>query len=606
MSKQKNHFAMELANAVVMAAAGGAAIYFSTSAGSMNLPSIGTVAGFFLFTLLTLTMAFPAPRIGFASLDRVSQVAMILMFGPLTAAIVSALAYLVWPFLSLYRKDFSPDSACIRSLHNAGMMTLVVLAGGFVYTSLGGAVPLMQLDGPAIGRVTAMAVAMQIVNDLFMGVLAWLRGNGFRHALSRFVDLIELAMLPVGVFTAIVYNVLPLGVFLLLILALLLLALLMRTFALNRADLEQRVRRMAAINQLAQAANASIQLDALAELTYTQCRKLLEFSSFHLVLYDEKANELDFVLHRSRGKLMPRRRSPAGVGLLGWVINNNQSALIINWEKDRSELKNRLVIIGEPPAAWLGVPVTYRGRVLGAMCVQNFVPDTFDKSDLDLMATFAGQVGAAIANAQLFGELEEYKRDLEHKVAARTQSLREANEVKEGLLAELQRKTKALDRLSKEDSLTGLYNRRFMDERLATELQRAERFGHDVAIAMADIDNFKHINDTCSHSVGDEVLRITAGILRRACRSIDIISRYGGEEFVLCFPETDIVSARNVCERIRGMMSAYDWEFVHPGLEVTISIGVAGGACYEQESLQKLADKKLYEAKDLGRDRVCA
>ncbi|HET7570183.1 MAG TPA: sensor domain-containing diguanylate cyclase [Gammaproteobacteria bacterium] len=590
--------------AVFMAACGCAALLYTAALGGVTLPPVPVIVGFALFTLLTLTMAFPAPFFGYLGLDRVSQIAFLLIFDPLTATLINAIAYLAWPFLTFYKKGFSWRVATARALHNTGMQTLVLLSGGAIWAVLGGHTPLTGLDLQVVGALIVMALAMQVVNHILFSLLARVRGKSF--GLWLFAALVDLATVPLAVFTAIAYNRLPLGSFMLLVLTLLLLALLLRYFALNRTDLEQRVEQMTALNRLAQATNASIHLNELVELVCTQCRQLFDFSAFHLVLYDEATQELDFVLHHSCAGRMPRRRVPVTEGLLGWLVQNNQPALIANWQQDESELKQHSVIVGETPASWLGVPVTWRGRVLGAMSVQNFVPNTFTRNDLDLMVTFAGQVGAALANARLFGELSEHKLELEHRVAERTDSLREANKLKERLLTELQRKTDALDRLSKEDSLTGLYNRRYMDERLTIELQRAERFGRDIAIGMADIDNFKRINDTCSHAVGDEVLRITAQILRRACRSIDIISRYGGEEFIICFPETDVDSALNVCERIRHMMSNYDWEYVHPGLRVTMSIGVAGGACYDQEMLQKRADKKLYEAKDLGRDRVCA
>ncbi|HET7587179.1 MAG TPA: sensor domain-containing diguanylate cyclase [Gammaproteobacteria bacterium] len=596
----------ELLYAFFMAACGCAAILYAATLWQLALPPVPIIIGFTLFTLLTLTMAVPAPFFGYLGLDRVSQIAFLLIFDPLTATIINVIAYVIWPFLTFYKDRFSWGLATGRALHNVGMQSLVLLTGGWVWHTFEGQVPLTQLNGQAIVALVAMALAMQVVNHVLMGVLARVRGLSFGQGIWVFANLVDLAMVPLAVFTAIAYNRLPSGSFMLLVMTLLLLSVLMRRFALNRTDLERHVEQLTAVNRLAQAVSASTHLDELAELTYAQCRKLLNFSSFHLVLYDESTKELDFVLHQSRDTRMPRRRAPVGEGLLGWLVENNRPVLISDWDRDDSDLKRHSVIIGEKPASWMGVPVTWRGRMLGAMSVQNFTRGTFTRGDLELMLTFAGQVGAAIANARLFGELGEYKLELEHKVASRTDSLREANSMKERLLTELRRKTDELDRLSKEDSLTGLFNRRYMDERLAAEIKRAERFGRDIAIAMADLDFFKRVNDDCSHSIGDEVLRITAQILRRACRSIDIISRYGGEEFVICFPETDVDSARNVCERIRQMMSSYDWEFVHPGLKVTISIGLAGGSCYDQELLQKRADKKLYEAKDMGRDRVCA
>lgn len=617
---QSQSLRRQLLYAAALAAAACGTLSYFIATRSLVLPPAGLFVGFVLFTLFVLAMSFPSHQVGQTSLDRVAQISTLLIFGPLAAAVICATAYLIWPFLDR-RKTFSLERAVMRALHNAAMFTFVILIGGAVYYSLDGPVPIRQLDWRTIVALIPTIIAMQLANQILMGVIALLNGLSYWRAFEWFSDLVEIAVAPLAVLAAIIYVNQPLTEVLLFLFVLLMLTPLIRRFALNRADLEKRVEQMTAINRLGQAVTAATDIDQLAELTFAQCRKLLDFSAFFLVLYDAKNRQLDFRLHHNEQGRQPRRLRPAGEGLIGWMIENNQPLLIENWTKAPPEIAQRTITIGRHSASWLGVPVTYHDRVLGAISVQNFVPDTFDGNDLDLMLTFAGQVGAAISNAQLFHELQGYKDELEQKVTERTDallrqaeelrrvsdSLREANHAKEDLLTELQRKTEELDRQSKEDSLTGLYNRRYMDARLGIELERAQRFGRDITIAMADIDYFKNINDQCSHAIGDEVLRITAQILRQACRSIDIISRYGGEEFVLCFPETGIDGAYKVCEKIRATMATYDWESVHPGLKVTISIGVAGGtSCYEREMLQKSADKKLYEAKDAGRDRVCA
>src|SRR5690606_36361183 len=277
-------------------------------------------------------------------------------------------------------------------------------------------------------------------------------------------------------------------------------------------------------------------------------------------------------------------------------------------------LRRIVVNVGDERHSFLGVPVSYGGRVLGVISIQSYQAYAFNKYDLDLMQTFAGQVAVAIDNANLYSELEQYKHQLEYKIEERTQelnqqkeelrklsdSLRHANTEKERLLGQLEKQTK-------EDSLTGLFNRRYVDSRLETELRRAERFGHPAAVAFADIDHFKTINDRYSHMVGDDVLRAIADLLRRQCRAIDVIARYGGEEFLLYFPETSAADAARVCEKIRLAIEQHDWRWLHPELAVTISIGVTGAPPdYSTDTLLSAADAKLYEAKRGGRNRVCS
>jgi len=177
-------------------------------------------------------------------------------------------------------------------------------------------------------------------------------------------------------------------------------------------------------------------------------------------------------------------------------------------------------------------------------------------------------------------------------------SLREANEQKSRLLAQLERQTY-------EDALTGLANRRYLDLRLDEEFQRARRHHRPLALAIADLDHFKRVNDTWSHAVGDDVLRALARILREQIRHTDLVARFGGEEFVLVLTETDRDAALAACEKLRAAVEHFDWNAIHPGLAVTISIGVAAETEFKScESLLAAADARLYAAKSAGRNCV--
>jgi diguanylate cyclase (GGDEF)-like protein len=186
------------------------------------------------------------------------------------------------------------------------------------------------------------------------------------------------------------------------------------------------------------------------------------------------------------------------------------------------------------------------------------------------------------------------RQSLEQQVAERTRELRE--------------KTVELDRLVQEDVLTGLKNRRHLDQRLGPELQRAIRYGRALSVAIGDLDHFKRINDEYSHAAGDEALRQVAQILRRSARESDIVARYGGEEFVLCLPETDGAQALALCERLRQEIASHDWSTISPGLRVTISFGIAVLAprIIDPDRLMAEADHCLYAAKRAGRNRVIA
>ena len=165
---------------------------------------------------------------------------------------------------------------------------------------------------------------------------------------------------------------------------------------------------------------------------------------------------------------------------------------------------------------------------------------------------------------------------------------------------QLRRRAEDLQRLTIEDPLTGLANRRRIDALLSGRQ-------HDTWVAIVDVDHFKRINDDFSHAVGDGVLRRLAGILRDNCRPSDVAGRLGGEEFIVLYrgePQHDIPAA---AERLRRRVASHDWNTAAPGLTVTVSIGLAHAAeAPDGEGLLALADRRLYAAKHGGRNRVVA
>jgi len=160
--------------------------------------------------------------------------------------------------------------------------------------------------------------------------------------------------------------------------------------------------------------------------------------------------------------------------------------------------------------------------------------------------------------------------------------------------------------LAETDPLTNCFNRRALMEKLEQEMDRAARYATMLTGMMIDIDNFKQINDTHGHLVGDRVLKQLANLLKREQRSVDIVARYGGEEFVVLLPETTSAESRNFAERILRRVAGYDFGESGKPVRVTISIGIAsypGERVTDGESLLRLADNHLYRAKSDGRNR---
>ena len=189
------------------------------------------------------------------------------------------------------------------------------------------------------------------------------------------------------------------------------------------------------------------------------------------------------------------------------------------------------------------------------------------------------------------------KEDLERLVILTMQF---ALEIKKVLLYE------TVEKLAVTDSLTGLYVRRYFYERLEEELQRSKKYKFEFAFIMVDIDDFKKCNDTYGHMVGDVVLKDISRIIKESVREIDIVGRYGGEEFVIALPETGRESGRQVAERLRKktedkVFAAYDEK-----LKLTISVGLAvyPADASELSDIIDKADQALYEAKNSGKNVV--
>lgn len=166
---------------------------------------------------------------------------------------------------------------------------------------------------------------------------------------------------------------------------------------------------------------------------------------------------------------------------------------------------------------------------------------------------------------------------------------------------------KKVEKLSVTDPLTGLYNRRHLMEILQQEYERAVRYSTKFSIIMVDIDHFKDFNDRYGHLTGDMVLTKVAQELKRNLRKHDIIGRYGGEEFVIILPETDLKGAHTVAERYRKLISEKNFGSPNSPLHVTISLGVASypeNKMKDIDDMLRLADTAMYTAKRNGRNRV--
>lgn len=176
--------------------------------------------------------------------------------------------------------------------------------------------------------------------------------------------------------------------------------------------------------------------------------------------------------------------------------------------------------------------------------------------------------------------------------------------------AEMSMKVRALTEMTSRDSLTGLYNRWYVLDKIEEELNRAWRHGTPLSVMMIDIDHFKNVNSSYGQSTGDQVLQAVGRVLRDSCRVYDTPGRFGGEEFCLMLPETKLDNTLAVAERIRRRVEATPLSIESGSVKVTASVGIAGldsipdEGLFGASSLIERADRALYAAKERGRNRV--
>ncbi|MBY0314250.1 MAG: diguanylate cyclase [Bdellovibrionales bacterium] len=173
---------------------------------------------------------------------------------------------------------------------------------------------------------------------------------------------------------------------------------------------------------------------------------------------------------------------------------------------------------------------------------------------------------------------------------------------------ELREANRKLQSLVDIDDLTGLYNMRSIYDRLNNEIERARRYKHGLAVIMMDMDHFKNVNDGHDHLFGSYVLSQVGEIVKKNIRSVDFAARYGGDEFLICLTQTQTQGALRFADRLRKVISETEFTQDKDQMHMTASFGVAliegKGAVIDAHTLVRIADTKLYEAKDKGRNRV--
>jgi len=331
-----------------------------------------------------------------------------------------------------------------------------------------------------------------------------------------------------------------------------------RLYSMERRRAEQ----LEAINAVAKKTTRVLDLDELLTIV---CRLLLDwFRIDHVAVLLAEGDTLRIRAHE--GRLTPNLA-------MGSILSPGMGLGARSLASSRSVIENQVQGVDGYIAGFaetqseMCVPLIIFGEKLGVLALESARKNAFDPEDIQPLESVADICAAAIQNAHNFDRMKQ---------------------------------------LAYVDGLTGIHNRRYFEMRLVEELERASRFQGRMSLIMLDIDNFKRMNDEFGHLLGDEMLRAVSTILKQQLRKMDMVCRYGGDEFAIVVPETAGESAMRVAEKLRRQVETHFF----PGVPrpVTISCGVADYPAHgvTRDEIVAAADAALYLAKQSGRNRVAS
>ncbi len=415
-------------------------------------------------------------------------------------------------------------------------------------------------------RVVAIASTLLVAHYAIQGMRLRLLGHSWGDYLRRLALPgigAEASLMPIGVVLVLLYDPeQPLG-FVLLSMTYLLINFVFARLSRARHELQERVHDLEILNVSGRRFSASLQLEELVDAVARETIKAIPEAEAVMFVHRRAGKESELVMDgfdRTTEKFF-RHTMSEGQGVAGWVMANATARRIEDLETDEVGAGSTGM------RSWLGVPLFMYGDCEGVVAVQSTRHGAFRPEHQRLLESLALQIAAALQNAHLY-------------------------------------------ELAMVDGLTGLFVRRYFDARIEEEIERSRRYGTAFSVIMLDVDDFKKLNDTHGHLVGDRVLRAIANVIKAQMRGVDTAARYGGEEMIVILPRTEMVGAYNLAERIResiGELRITTDDEPPKALSVTASLGIAAfpeSQAQTGEDLVRRADRALYRAKKTGKNRV--
>jgi diguanylate cyclase (GGDEF)-like protein len=333
--------------------------------------------------------------------------------------------------------------------------------------------------------------------------------------------------------------------------------------------LESQVKGLKDLIEVAKAVVSTLDLDTVLQAILTSAMGIAETPAGSVALYYDAKREL--TLHAHQGLtadfVKNERWSVSSGGLTEQVLKGG-GILFIEDTAQTPYFVNPIAV-REGIRSLICVPLLFQNRIMGILYLDDFVPREFDREKLNLLSILASFAAMAIHNATLH------------------------------------RRTKLM---AITDSLTGLHNHRYFKQLFKHEMARAKRYQKPFSIIMLDVDDFKSYNDSFGHGAGDELLKLMGSLILQTVRNVDVAFRYGGEEFIVLLPETQLDKAILAAERLR--QSIEKWTAMNligsATRGVTVSIGVASYPenADQMDELFNIVDSLLYRAKRCGKNKV--
>ena len=541
--------------------------------GEMVVSSYSTFIISVLSLLLIWRFGIRFPYIGIVSMARLVQFFLLFTVPLFDVVIINMCAAFIMPFINKSYRFGSYKVAFLRGLSNAGMNTFMLIIGGFLlyyYLDL----PLVTIGIKHLLVILMVAIVIQIINIGMIAIYHTVDNKDFKKLLNPTFVLADLIFVPAGVLLAILFQNSDKSMFWLFIFFLLIIL-----FSFKVLQSENKASDFTFKGT--DYKSDFLDINSVCFAIMRRISNLFKYDCVYLGSFNQDMQVLELYIKHSKNKLD--------------IISETELIKI----SEKRELQNSLIEhktkLGKVKKyAVISAPFKNQDGIFAFMCVVKKSSVVFSIADVNLFELMVHRYEMGLSYAINYKNLSEYKNTLEARVISRTKALKQVNNEKSKLVEELQS-------MAQRDGLTGLFNRRYIDNVFDNcRMRRPDK----LSLAMIDIDFFKKVNDDYGHETGDNVLKQLAKIFNEENKSGLNIARYGGEEFVILFHNTSTLEVVQFCQYLLETVSGFDWSEVAESLKITISIGLSHYPSTKISKMFKEADKNLYLAKTSGRNQL--